>query len=184
MSRYYAIATALVIGALVIGASTARRGPPLDVRSVQATGSPSPPRPQSASTLVPPGVTGEAPWALSALPECFVQESQARGSMRFVLAHLPAHARQLPSHVLSRSGDCAVHVLVNSALVERGGERLTIPPTARFWVAGRRLAFVRTIGANAELRVYHRADRAPLVFVPDRSQGPSHANCRTSKRKC
>jgi len=61
MSRYYAIATALVIGALVIGANSVRQGPPLDVKSVQATGSPSPPRPQAPSTLEPPGVTGAAP---------------------------------------------------------------------------------------------------------------------------
>jgi hypothetical protein len=184
MSRYYAIATALVIGALVIGANSARPGRPLDVKSVQATGSPSPPRPQPPSTLVPPGVTGAAPWALSALPECFVQESQARGSLRYVLAQLPPQATLLPSHVVSRAGDCALHVFVNSALVERGSERLTIPGNARFWVAGRRLVFVRTTGRSAELRVYHRTDDAPLVFVADPSQGQSQANCRTSERKC
>jgi hypothetical protein len=184
MTRYYAIATAFVIGALVIGANGARRGPAIDVRSVQATGSPSPPRPQSPSTLAPAAVTGAAPWALSALPECFVQESRAHGPVRYVLAQLPMNATQLPGNVVSRVGDCTVRVFANSALVERGSERLSIPPSARFWVAGRRLAYVRTTGRNAELRVYHRVDNAVLIFVADDSQGQLHANCRTSKRKC
>jgi len=184
MSRYYLLATVLVIGALAIGANSAHRGPPLDVKSVQATGSPSPARVQAASTLVPGAVTGKAPWALSALPECFVQESQARGPLAFVLAQLPPRAAPVPHHVVSRVGDCAVHVLEHSALVERGAEALTIPPDARFWVAGSRLAYVRTIGRSAELRVYRRTNDSPFVFVAEPPKGPAHANCRTTKRKC
>ena len=95
MLRYYVVATILVVGALAAGASFYRPGKPLEVASVQSTGSPSPPRFQAPSSRTPEPVTGEAPWALSALPECFAQTEEVRGTERFVRAHVPPYARSI-----------------------------------------------------------------------------------------
>jgi len=84
--RYYLIATAIVVTFGIIVAALHRPGRDLRVASVKATGSPSPPRREGASTFSPPPPIGNAPWAMSALPECFHQEHEVHGTWAFVRA--------------------------------------------------------------------------------------------------
>ena len=157
MLRYYLIASVLVLGGLLIGTLFAHRAPPLRVASVAATGTPSPPRAESASTLQPGGVSGVAPWALSALPECFRQEREARGPFAYVRAQLPPGGRQLGAGAVLRAADCTLRVESSWLSVERGSERLVIPAPARAFLSGQVLALLRRSGRNGELRVYRPA---------------------------
>jgi hypothetical protein len=165
MGRYYLIATLLVASALLVGTAVQWRKAALEVASVQSSGTPSASRPQAQTTYPPRGVRGRAPWALSALPECFVQDSEARGTAAFVRAHLPSGAQPVPSGSRLVSADCTLRVGLHSATVERGTEFLVIPPQAAFFIVGRRLALVRRDAAGAELRIYHRSDGAPVAFA-------------------
>jgi hypothetical protein len=116
--------------ALAVGAYFAPARRPLDVAAVQSTGSPSPPRLQAASTLSPPPVTGNAPWALSALPECFEQTGEAHGSRAFVLAHIGKGLRRIALRGGLRSADCELRVEVAALSVVRGSERMRVPALA------------------------------------------------------
>ena len=166
MLKYLAIATVLVVGPLVVAAHFSKPAKPLETASVQSHGTPSASRAQSASSLPPRGVHGEAPWALSALPECFEQEEEAHGPLAFVRAHLPPRMTPVPAPSVLDAADCKLRVLARSGIVERGTERLVIPPSALFFADEKRFALLRLSGKSAELRVYHRTDRGPVVFTP------------------
>jgi hypothetical protein len=157
MLRYYLIASGVVLGALLLGTLFVHRGPALRVATVRATGTPSPPRAEAASTLDPGGVQGVAAWALSALPECFRQERVARGPLAFVRAQLPPGARQLAAGTVVRAGDCTLRVGAGTLGVERGNVRLSLPTPVRTLLAGRLLAVLRRGRSTAELRVYRPA---------------------------
>jgi hypothetical protein len=168
--RYYVVATILVVGALAIGASLYRPGKPLEVASVQSTGSPSPPRFQAPSSRTPEPVSGEAPWALSALPECFAQTQEVRGSARFVRAHVPPRARPIPPGRFLRSGDCLVFVTPRGLAVARGEERLGVAGGLLFALGGvafetparRELLLLRPAGRAWELRRYRTTGEATV----------------------
>ncbi len=153
---YLALATVLVVGGLIVATLFAHRRAGLRVASVPAHGTPSPPRREAASTARPDAVAGDAPWALSALPECFRQEREARGTPAFVAARMPAAARLLAPGVVESTADCTVRVGAESVTVERGSERLIVPPRARIFATGDGYALVRETGKTAELRVYRR----------------------------
>jgi len=156
MLPYYAAASALVVGTLVIFASGLGRSPKLRVASVPVHGTPSPARGEAASTFAPGSVTGEAPWALSAVPECFRQESEAHGSPAFVASRLPAGAQRLAAGTRLAVGDCRLRVGAAVLTLERGGERLVVPRWTRVYSAGALLAVLRDSGGSADLRVYRR----------------------------
>jgi hypothetical protein len=164
MLRYYLGATLLVVGSLVVAAQFSRPAKPIETASVQSRGTPSAPRAQATFTFPPRGVHGEASWALSALPECFEQEAEAHGPLAFVQAHLPVGMQAVIAPSVLEAVDCRLRVLPRTGVVERGTERLVIPPKATFFTDGRRFALLRQAGKTAELRVYHRTDREPVVF--------------------
>jgi hypothetical protein len=166
MLRYFVVATVLVVGSLVIAAHFSRPRKPIDVSGgPKSHGTPSAPRPQPTISFPPRGVHGEAPWALSALPECFQQEEEAHGPPAFVRAHVPARMQPVaaPSHL--ETTDCALHVFAHSVVVERGTERLVVPPETRLFSDGRRFALLRQAGKAAELRIYHLPGNGPVTFV-------------------
>ncbi|HEY8298315.1 MAG TPA: hypothetical protein VIG32_09865 [Candidatus Baltobacteraceae bacterium] len=96
----------------------------------------------------------QAPWALSALPECLTQTSVTRGDIAFVRAHLPKTLAAVAAPATLRYADCTIVVRANDAVVERGLDRFHIPPRARFYAKPGELALLRTQGARAELRTY------------------------------
>jgi hypothetical protein len=143
----------------------------LDVATVQSTGSPSAPRPQSRSTLVPPDVNGNAPWALSALPECFEQVLSAHGPAAYVLSQLPPGSQAVRGPAELRNADCRLEIRPNVATVERGAERLVIPPVTQFYRWPDRIGFVHRAGKRAaRLSLAGRLeDRADSAGVEERA---------------
>lgn len=99
-------------------------------------------------------VRGDAPWALSALPDCLIQQSESTGSLAFVRSKMPAGATAVPSGTILRYGPCTILVRDGEALVSRGDDRLRIPPHVTLYRAGHVLALLRESGSRGELRVY------------------------------
>ena len=164
--RYYVLATLLVVGLLVVAAQLPRSRTDIDVSGgPKSTGTPSVPRPQPTTSLGPQGVQGEAPWAFSALPECFEQEAEAHGPIDFVRAHVPAGMRLVasPSHL--ETADCTVQVLAHSVVVDRGTERLEVPPETQMLADDRHFGLLCRTGATAVLRVYHLPSRGRVNFI-------------------
>jgi hypothetical protein len=168
MVRYFALATIIVVGALVVLANLAPARKPLGVANVRATGTPSAPRIEPTSTARGgAAVVGTAPWALSALPECFVQDFEAHGTYAFARSQLPSGMQPIRPGSRLESVDCVLHVAAHSGLVERGAERLSIPPDAQFLWNPKQLALLRKTGPLAELRLYHMTGRASVSIAPD-----------------
>jgi len=156
MLPYYALAALFVLTAVVLFAAVQRRGREVRVSSEPARGTPSPPRREAPSTFLPGAVTGAAPWALSAVPECFRQESEAHGTAAFVTARLPAEARRLAPGSTVAAADCTLLVGTDTLTLRRGAEHLIVPPKTRAFALGERLAVLREAGAKSDLRVYRR----------------------------
>jgi hypothetical protein len=97
---------------------------------------------------------GDAPWALSALPECLLQVSHSSGSPSYVRAHLPVGAVPIDPPDNLTYGDCRITLRDWQAFVRRGRDRFRIPPIVRFFHVGNRLAMLRQAGGSADLRVY------------------------------
>lgn len=102
-------------------------------------------------------LSGDAPWALSALPECLRQLSKSHGSAPYVRAHLPRDAVAIVPPATLVYGDCTIAIDDDEAYVSRGSDRLRIPPRVRFYRAPGVLAFIRESGGMAELRLYQPA---------------------------
>jgi len=164
--KYYAIATLLVVGSLLVAAQFSGSRTDINVSGgPRSTGTPSVPRPQPTTSFGPQGVQGEAPWAFSALPECFQQEAEAHGPLAFVRAHVPAGMRPVasPSHL--ETADCTVHVLAHSVVVDRGTERLEVPPETQMFADDQHFGLLRRTGKTAVLRVYHLPANRRVNFI-------------------
>jgi len=153
--RYFALASVIVVtvAAIVAALPSAPRPDRASTYSSSSRATPGPAQRDDAGRTPLP-VSGEAPWALSALPECFREIRHASGSRSFVEARVPRDAVVLPDGVVLRSGDCRVRVSGLGIWVERGPNRLRIPAPARLYVVGRRLLLRTVDGARAELRTY------------------------------
>jgi len=157
MLRYYAAASAIVVVAILILLALPRPHP--DVPSgPQYHGGPGTPRPggNDPDPRASESVGGVAPWALSAVPECFHQESEAHGPAAFVAARLPAEARRLPPGSTLAAADCTLAVGTDTLTLRRGAEHLIVPPQTRAYALSERLAVLRLAGAKSDLRVYRR----------------------------
>jgi hypothetical protein len=157
--RYLLIATVIVVlfiavitqlshapgpGAKVLYASGTPSAGPGEAREVPST-----PRP----------VTGEAPWALSALPECFRQDSRRAGLPAFAHARFPAGARLLAPGTRLRVADCTLAVGRGTVAVTRGDDHLVVPPEARLYAFPGHLVLDRFAHGREEVRVYEDAMR-------------------------
>jgi hypothetical protein len=140
------------------------------VAAVQSSGSPSASRPQPNSHP-DTGVSGVAPWALSALPDCFAQVSETHGSLAFAEARLPPGGTLAPPGSVLRAAGCSVTVGARDLLVRRGDLRLVVPPDVRLYVWPDRFAVLRRDGAQADLRLYGGAHGAALTLVPGGRNG-------------
>lgn len=165
MLRYYVIAAGIVIGTLLIALRFQHAGRELQVAAVQTTGSPSAARAQAKSRLVPVEVSGNAPWAMSALPECFEQVFSARGKPAYVDGQLPRGAVAVSGYAALRSADCRLEISPGRALVVRGKQQLVIPPVTQFYRWPDEIGFVRRDAAGAELRVYRLRGGGKIVLV-------------------
>ncbi|MHB8177902.1 MAG: hypothetical protein ACYDA5_08005 [Vulcanimicrobiaceae bacterium] len=162
MIRYYLIATVIVLTVAVLATAWANRALiQIKIASVNVRVPPKPAPPLQVKAAARPPFIGTAPWALSALPECFQQVLQAKGSPSFVAKHIPRGARLVRAGTTIVQNDCVVRIGRNQAFVTRGPDRFRIPPRARFYRSGRQLVLVRAAGGHVTLRTY----------VPTRSPG-------------
>ncbi len=127
----------------------------LKIKSVYVKVPPKAAQPAPAGTRKAAGVTGDAPWALSALPECFDQQSKSTGpELSYMLAHLPAGSQMVRPPATLRYDDCTLHVQGAQVFVDRGTDHMRIPPQARLYTAPGKVALLRGSDGGYELRVY------------------------------
>lgn len=99
----------------------------------------------------------DAPWALSALPECLIQQSEFRAiDIAGLAPHIPKSAQRVAPGTRLTYRNCTIEVRAKDARVFRGPDRFHIPPLSQFYTTARSLIFVRqtTDGHGAELRIY------------------------------
>lgn len=155
MLRYLLISTVIVVTAAVVVAGWMNRDLiRIKLASVNLRVPPKPSSPNPKETLNPLPFHGDAPWALSALPECLIQTSESTGPRDFVLAHLPAGSTPIVPPATLVYGDCTISVTGDEAFVSRGPDRFHIPPHVAFYRSPQALALVRGASGGMELRVY------------------------------
>jgi hypothetical protein len=153
--RYYLIATLLVLAGLLVVLNLPH-GPRFGgaSRYSSGTGTPGPAQRDDRLATVAP-TTGEAPWALDVLPECFHELARSSGTPDFARRRLPAGARLIPPGSVVRVADCTLQVGTGSAVVSRGADRLVVPPLARFYRAGpHRVVLERAARGREDVRVF------------------------------
>lgn len=168
MLRYYAIATAIVVAFVAIVAGVQRAAREVRVASVQSTGSPSPPRAQGESTMPPRAVRGDAPWAMSAVPECFRQRREVHGPMAFVRGAMPRGSLAFFAGRTLRAGDCVIRVREDTIEVRRGDDLLRVPPPATLYaLPDGGLALVHRDAQGTVLRIYGPAPGAHPTTIAE-----------------
>ncbi len=160
MIRYLFLSTAIVLGvAVVVAGWTNRDLIRIKIASVYARLPSKPHAAGGSQEGAGAPLRGDAPWALSALPECLIQMSKSTGSQTYVRAHLPRSAAPIRAPATLVYASCSIRILGDEAYVRRGADRLRIPPHAKFYRAGALLALIRETPQGAELRVYEPAQR-------------------------
>jgi len=155
MLRYYALATVIVLAiAVVVTAQNYRSFMRFRLAASKESPVPQHLRISEGAGASQGNMIGDAPWALSALPDCFVQRTEATGSRAYVEARIPAGAQPVPDGTRLRYGPCTILVRESELLVERGADRLRVPPRATLYTAGDKLVLVRASGKTAVLRTY------------------------------
>jgi hypothetical protein len=154
MTRYYLLAMAIVV--LVGSAIVAHRLPAPDLRIVsEATGTPSAGRAvPSEPPRSPPPFRGEGSWVLSALPGCFDERSRVRGPAAALAPKLPSEAQRIAPPATLRAGACTIVVRAHELWVDRGPDRMRVPPDAALYRVDGRLTLVVRSGDTVEIRRY------------------------------
>jgi hypothetical protein len=154
--RYLALATLIVLGAvaIILRLPAGHRTPGGEVRFSSSTATPGPPQNGDVSQSTPRPVTGEAPWALSALPECLRQDFRRDGTPAFARIGFPKAAVRLSPGSRFRIADCTFMVGTDTIAVQRGADRLIVPPAAHLYRSPGKLVLERTAYGRDEVRVY------------------------------
>jgi hypothetical protein len=144
----------VVVSVAVVAAYANRERIRLKIASVYAT---VPPKAAQEPTPSQRGVRpfrGDAPWAFSALPECFRPVSKSIGPLKYVLAHLPKGSIMVPAPAIRYFSDCTVRVKGDEVEVERGVDRLRIPPPVRLYESNNLVTLLRGLAGTYEMRTY------------------------------
>jgi hypothetical protein len=158
MVRYLALATVIVLAVVLPIAGLRHRPVTGGEHPLYQTGQGTPGPPQGGGAdHTPLPVTGPAPWALSALPECFRQVSSRAGPPAFARAGFPRGARLVGAPATLHVADCTLTIGAESATVRRGENVLVIPPVARVYTDAGRLILDRRDGPREDVRVYATA---------------------------
>lgn len=159
MLRYFVIAGIIVLTVAVVATAWVGRNLiRIKIASVEVRATPKSAPPNGRATPNGRPFIGDAPWALSALPECLIQRQASHGTLAYALAHLPTNAQIIRPPATLRFGDCTISLIHDEAYVKRGPDRFRIPPSARFYAVGTGLALLRVVGKTAELRIYQRSN--------------------------
>ena len=155
MSRFYAIATALVLAlGTIVFAGRLQALREFDVRG-KVIGTPTPTRADRDASPVPFGsFTGQGPWVLSALPGCFVQQSSLVGTTRQLTFDVPPARERIAPGTTFRQANCTVMVREHDVLIARGTDRLRVPSEARLYRTPKGLALVYDRDGKAQIRIY------------------------------
>jgi hypothetical protein len=114
------------------------------VESVPASG----PVPQPRQTF-----TASAPWALSALTDCFTESDRTSGPLAKVRPLFPPDRERLLPGTQFERGPCRVEVHPDSVIVVRGTDRMRVPH-GKLYRTGDHLIVVSTDGPTADMRTY------------------------------
>jgi hypothetical protein len=171
MLRYLALSAAIVFGAILLILALPKPGtvPNRAPKYVAGRATPGPGE-VDRDPRTPEPMTGDAPWALSAVPECFRQEESDVGSPAFAHPHIPHGARPLARTGTERlvTADCTLDVTGATAELRRGDTVLRIPAPSTFSVAGRILVLDRREGPRERVRLYVLRSGALPSFAPVR----------------
>jgi hypothetical protein len=151
--RYYIIATAIVVvfGSIVF----AHRLAPPDLRiSALPTGTPTVETRVSEAPATARPFTGQGPWVLSALPGCFDEQSRVRGPLAEVEAKLPPATDRIAPGTTLQVGECTLVVRAQDIWVDRGADRLRVPPEATLYRVDGHLTLAVRAGGALEIRRY------------------------------
>jgi len=129
----------------------------IKIASVYAPASPKPVPSDTTRGGSGGGLHGDAAWALSALPGCFIQMSETTGPTSYTLPHLPPGSAPIAPPATLRYGDCTIFVSGDEAFVSRGADRFRIHPAIRFYRTAQTLSLLRVQERGSELRVYQPA---------------------------
>lgn len=154
MWRYYAIATVIVIvtGSILFAHRIVTGD--WDVRA-RPTGTPTVTRGSGeVATPAPRPFVGDGPWVLSALPDCFEQQSSIIGTPLALTFDVPSERERIAPGTTLRRGPCTIEVRAHDLVIARGPDRLRVPPQARLYQTPRGLVLVYEQGDRAEIRVY------------------------------
>jgi hypothetical protein len=158
--RYLILSTAIVLGGAVLATAWVNRELiRIKIAGVQVRVPAKGGEANRWQAGTPAPLHGDAPWALSALPECLTQTSESFGSAAYVRAHLPSKAERIVPPATLVYGDCTITIAGNQAYVRRASDRLRIPPRVQFYRAQGLLAMIRETPHGAQLRVYEPAQR-------------------------
>ncbi|HVR47428.1 MAG TPA: hypothetical protein VMT95_12435 [Candidatus Binatia bacterium] len=160
MVKYLILSTVIILSVAVLATAWANRdlirikigSAYADVRA-KPGGAGAPPQLPSAA------LRGDAPWALSALPECLTQVSESSGPASYVRGRLPRGAAPIVPPATLVYGDCTITIAGDQADVRRGADRLHIPPSVQFYRGSGLLALMREDSHGAQLRVYEPVQR-------------------------
>ena len=155
MLRYLLLSAVIVVTIVAIVAAYAMRDRlKLKVASVNVRVPPKAAQSAPPDGVTPPPLRGSAPWALSAVPECFTPTSKATGTLTYVLRHLPPGARMLRPGAVVDAADCRVVVGQTGVAVERRSDRLVVPAPARLYRSGDALGLLAATPTGYVLRDY------------------------------
>ena len=155
MIRYLVMSTLIVLAiAIAIAAWVNRDLIRLKIASVYARVPAKPGSSQAPVSASSASLRGDAPWVLSALPDCLRQESESRGTPLYVRAHLPPNASPIVPPDNVRYADCTIAVRGWEAFVRRGNDVFRIPPRVEFFKSGKLLVMLRIADGSADLRTY------------------------------
>jgi hypothetical protein len=155
MLRYYAIATVIVLAIAVLATAWEHRDLiRIRIGSTNLQVSPKPAGAMGPAQTQSGALHGDAPWALSALPDCLQQISESTGSVSYVRSRLPPGSSPVSAGSLLIYGNCTILVGDAELSVRRGPDRLRVPPHVTLYRAGGELALLRMTGKSGELRVY------------------------------
>jgi hypothetical protein len=153
--RYFALATVIVLTIAVLATAwTNREALRIKIASTNVPMSPKPDDTNGPTGHSTVPFRGDAPWALSAVPDCLKPLSVTTGPLPYVLRHVPAGATPVVPPATLAYGDCTISITGDEANVRRGDDRLHIPARVRFYRAPGMLAVLRMDGSGNELRVY------------------------------
>lgn len=158
MFRYLLLSTLIVFAIVIVVAGWVNRDLiEIKIKSVYAQVPPKPVEPNPTESVAPPPLHGDAPWVLSALPECLIQMSESSGPPSFVMSHLPHGATLVEPPAVLNYADCTISLAGDEAYVSRGPDRFRIPPKVWFYRTATELALLRSDSRGTELRVYEPA---------------------------